>query len=219
MKLSELAATKWSGNDVKIAVAVALAESRGKLDATHHNSNGTDDDGPWQVNSIHGYDRNKLRSDPNYTVNAAYEVWKSSGWGAWVTYKTGMYLAFMGQDAELTADDKSFLDKVKDGVGDGVSDVIGTVVPGAGALTGDGLGGAVGGLLGIPNPLNLSVPGLDDFANTIGALRNPSTWARIGKGALGGGLIILGVGSLVFIVANRAASSPVVKAASSAIPL
>lgn len=202
MKISELAATKWSGRDVKIATAVALAESRGKMDATNTNSDGSTDDGPWQVNSVHGYDRDRLRSDPGYTVNAAYEVYEKQGWRAWTVYKTGAYLAFMGQDADLDADDKSILEKIV-----GMSPV-----------------GIIGGRAVdvVTDPVQAAAGGINVIGDVIGALTEPSTWLRIGKGYLGSMLIVAGVGGLVFVVASRVTSSPVVKtavgAATTAIP-
>lgn len=44
---------------------------------------------------------------------------------------------------------------------------------------------------------------LDVLATVAGALLNPSTWARIGKGLLGGGLVVLGIGGLVFVVGKQ----------------
>lgn len=66
------------------AVAVAWAESGGQLDATNTNTNGTTDDGPWQINSIHGYDRAKLRGDLAYSARAMAAVSKGgTDWGPW----------------------------------------------------------------------------------------------------------------------------------------
>lgn len=39
-------------------------------------------------------------------------------------------------------------------------------------------------------------------------LLNPASWARVGKGALGGVFIILGVGAVVFVVANKVSGTP-----------
>jgi hypothetical protein len=195
VKLSELAATKWTGRDIKIATAVALAESRGKLDETHENSDGSTDYGPWQVNSVHGFDPARLTSDPAYTVDAAHQVWSKQGWKAWTAYKTGAYLAFMGQDAELNADDKSLLDRLK-------------------PLALGPLGAAGAAALGadVPNPIDAVTGGVSVIGDVIGALTEPSTWLRIGKGYLGSILIIAGVGGMVFVVANRVGSTPAVKA-------
>jgi hypothetical protein len=187
VKVSELAATKWSGNDVKIATAVALAESRGKFVKSKQNTNGTYDLGPWQVNSVHGYDEWKMLTDEEYTVNAAYEVWQKQGWNAWTTYKSGAYLAFMGQDAELQGGKT-------DGIGkEWIPDAIGGAE--------DAIGGAVKDAAG-------SIPGVEQVGAVVNALSDASTWARIGKGTLGGVLIVMGVGAVVFVVANKVGSSP-----------
>ena len=193
MKLSELAATKWSGNDVRIATAVALAESRGKMDAINKNTDGSTDCGPWQVNSVHGYDCNRLRSDPAYTVAAAHAVWQKQGWPAWVTYKTGAYKLYLGRDAELTADDPSILERI------GIA----------------ALGPVAGSIVSGDNPVTAVVDATDKAAGVILSLTNPSTWLRIGKGWMGGVLIIVGVGAATFIVANR---SGVVKTVAKATP-
>lgn len=199
MKLSELAASRWqTKKDQRIAVAVALAESRGKMDAENHNKDGSVDCGPWQVNSVHGYDCERLKSDPNYSADAAYAVWQSGGWHQWVTYNTGAYVPFLGHDADLTADDPSILKKI------------------GGAIIDTSPIGIITGVSGpnVPNP----VSGLEAIGHVMNTLTNPSTYARLGKGFLGGGLIVIGVGSLVFIVANKAASSSAVKTATKVIP-
>jgi hypothetical protein len=64
----------WKSNsDVAIAVAIALAESGGRTDAHHHNTNGTDDDGVWQINSVHGYPVAKLLV-PSFNATAAHVI-------------------------------------------------------------------------------------------------------------------------------------------------
>lgn len=88
----------FSGNDVRIAVAVALAESGGRPDATHRNSNGSTDYGLWQINSVHKEILSAgTWSNPTDNARMAYQVWKNAGgkWTPWTTYKTGAYLRFM----------------------------------------------------------------------------------------------------------------------------
>lgn len=51
----------------------------------------------------------------------------------------------------------------------------------------------------------------------IGALLSKDTWFRIGKGWLGGVLIVTGTGALVLIIANRASNGGVTKAAKVAV--
>ena len=51
----------------------------------------------WQINlNAHPqYDGARLRSDPDYCAQAAFEVWQGAGWNAWSTYKNGAYLQFV----------------------------------------------------------------------------------------------------------------------------
>jgi hypothetical protein len=60
-------------------IAIGGAESGWRIDATHTNDNGTEDDGWLQINSIHGYDRARLRRDPVYTAKAGLNVYKEQG--------------------------------------------------------------------------------------------------------------------------------------------
>jgi hypothetical protein len=78
--------------DAPYAAAIALAESSGNPNAEGHNRDGSTDRGLWQINSVHG-----SLSTTNVAANAkaAVQVRKESGWGAWVTYKTGAYKAFL----------------------------------------------------------------------------------------------------------------------------
>jgi hypothetical protein len=74
------------------AAAIALAESKGNPNAEGHNTNGTVDRGLWQINSVHG----KLSTtDVAANAKAAVQIAKESGFGPWVTYKTGAYKAYL----------------------------------------------------------------------------------------------------------------------------
>lgn len=84
----------WKGDDQRIAVAVALAESGGNSLAVHRNANGSTDYGLWQVNSVHGFDTDQLLEAVGNGF-AAHHVWEAQGWNAWTTYKTGAYLLYM----------------------------------------------------------------------------------------------------------------------------
>lgn len=77
-----------------VMAAVAMAESGGNPHAYHLNQNNSVDYGLWQINSIHGYDPQKLY-DPAYNAHAAKSVFNSSGPSAWTTYKNGDYLKYM----------------------------------------------------------------------------------------------------------------------------
>ncbi len=95
----------FSGQDLDIAVAVALAESGG--DTTAHNPVGRDNSyGLWQINmkGDMGFNRrneflindNTELYDPRVNADAAYKVWKAQGWErGWTTYKSGKYKQFM----------------------------------------------------------------------------------------------------------------------------
>lgn len=82
-------------SETATAVAVALAESGGKLTAIDHDSNGSTDYGPWQVNSVNG----GSTADYNLLTNAknAVSVYQSQGWGAWSTYNNGKWKTFYYQ--------------------------------------------------------------------------------------------------------------------------
>ncbi len=85
------------GQGISTSVAVALAESGGRADASNTNSNGSIDRGLWQINSVHG----KL-STFNVAGNAdamAKISQRGRKWTDWVTYNTGAYRSFMGRAA------------------------------------------------------------------------------------------------------------------------
>lgn len=103
----------FTGKDVDIAVAVALAESGGNPRAY----NGKDRDrsyGLWQINMIGGMgpDRRKALGissndalfDPATNARAARMVWKSQGWNGWTTYTRGTYKKFMTATSSAAAD-------------------------------------------------------------------------------------------------------------------
>jgi hypothetical protein len=90
----------FTGDDLNIAVAIALAESSGNPTVIGDLTLGTSV-GLWQIN---------LRWHPEYTetmllapqinANAAYSVYKAAGnsFSPWSTYKTGAYLAHLKQE-------------------------------------------------------------------------------------------------------------------------
>lgn len=95
----------WRGQDVRIAVAVALAESSGNPEAINtSNSNGSTDYGLFQINSVHrGILAGGNWRDPKDNAAMAKRVWDGrSGdkWRAWVAYSTGAYLRHMSVDIE-----------------------------------------------------------------------------------------------------------------------
>lgn len=100
-RLSELA-TLWPPDEQATAVAVALAESGGRLEARKVDAVEASY-GPWQVNTRvwTQFDPERLTSDPWYSAQAAYTVWSLQGWPAWTTYTSGAYRQFLGQDADV----------------------------------------------------------------------------------------------------------------------
>lgn len=119
----------FSGDDVDIAVAVAMAESGGNT--TSHNTTPPDDSyGLWQINMYGALGPARRKAfglkadadlfDPVVNARAAKSVKDGSGWDAWTTYTTGKYKQFT---------DPSAIDKVKLGLGEvtGVSDVAGSI--------------------------------------------------------------------------------------------
>ena len=85
--------------DIPTAVAVALAESGGRVGALNLNTNGTYDIGLWQINDgvWTMYDRKLLATNPLYNAIAAKEIryQAPNTWAPWVTFKTGAYVKFM----------------------------------------------------------------------------------------------------------------------------
>lgn len=84
--------------DISIALAVMRAESSCRETAVGRNSNGTNDKGLFQVNSIH--DATDRRYDPEYNIALAYKIyasrsrWDSSGWKAWSVCLNGKVQCF-----------------------------------------------------------------------------------------------------------------------------
>src|ERR1700761_6457891 len=101
----------FTGDDLNIAVAVAHAESG--FNANAHNGNaGTGDDsyGLWQINYYGSLKDSRTKAfgpgtglfDPQKNANAAYQIFKGSGWDAWSTYKNNDYKKYL--DSSTLAD-------------------------------------------------------------------------------------------------------------------
>lgn len=82
--------------DTETMLAIMYAESscRPNLDNTGLNKNGSVDYGLFQINSIHGYDKNDLM-DPEFNISVAYKIYKSQGLRAWSVYNSGKYLQYL----------------------------------------------------------------------------------------------------------------------------
>ena len=108
---SAAAKAGFSGNDLNIAVAVALAESGGNPRA--HNATPPDNsNGLMQINMLGGLgpdrrSRFNLKSnddlyDPATNMRVAYGIFKGSGWKAWTTYTRGTYKKYLDGDDSST---------------------------------------------------------------------------------------------------------------------
>ncbi len=92
----------WSKKDLPVAIAVALAESGGNTSA--HATSGEDSRGAWQIN-VRAHPELATLDLYNLNVNAqaAYGIWKKSGWGPWSAHNNGSYLLYMGRGAAAAA--------------------------------------------------------------------------------------------------------------------
>lgn len=133
----------FTGNDLRIAVAVALAESGGNPRA--HNAVPPDDSyGLWQINMLgsmgpdrrrrFGITSNDALYDPMTNARAAHSIWQDSGWKAWTTYTSEDYKKHLS-----ATNDPSFLDNVKKfalGIVGGATGNTGLMAVGAEGTTG-----------------------------------------------------------------------------------
>lgn len=93
----------FSGGDLVIAVAVALAESKGDPNAYDPETaarapQGMGSYGLWQIYlKAHPEFSSYNLYDPQQNADAALQVWASAGgsWSPWTTFTSGEYLAFL----------------------------------------------------------------------------------------------------------------------------
>lgn len=92
-----LRAAGFPENLVPTFMAIAMAESSWNPNATHRNSNGTIDEGLFQINSVHRgnswYPQNRM--DPLQSAKAALGVYQMQGLKAWSVYNSGAYRQFL----------------------------------------------------------------------------------------------------------------------------
>lgn len=229
MRLGDiLKAGGWDNAEIPTAAGVVGAESGFRSTVRNAAPCGTRKDGSkahaiglMQVCTVHldpgglleGWTEEDLEN-PVANVRAGKIVFDAQGWGAWTTHTTGAFRRYpTAQTRDIPAASLS---------GGSLSDSARSAL----GLTG-GLPNPLGLLPDIPNPLDL-IPGVDDikdaastvgdaasalgkiadvFSNVFTTLTNPDTWWRVGKGYLGGTLIILGTAGLVFVVAKSVANS------------
>lgn len=122
----------FSGSDVDIAAAVAMAESGGN--SRSYNPVGRDDSyGLWQINmkgslgpdrrKKFGISSNAALFEPAVNARAAKMIKDDSGWAAWTTYTRGTYKKFLKPgiaasptdttDTAASADDGSLVGGIK----------------------------------------------------------------------------------------------------------
>lgn len=90
-----------AGGDPKVApmmAKIAVRESGGRAHINNAglNKDGSVDYGLWQINSIHGYNPQKLY-DPKFNAKAAVSIYKSQGPKAWATYNPAVDRKYIGK--------------------------------------------------------------------------------------------------------------------------
>lgn len=185
-----LKAGGWPSNLIPVMVAIGGAESHWNIGATHTNDDGSEDDGWLQINSVHGYDRQKLLTDPVYTSRAGYAVYKKQGLAAWSTYNNGAYKAFMGQTPDVQPG------RVRPG---GEPDTPG----GGGSDVDTELVAFWDHLPSIPNPLNLykgatkAIGGVTDFLKWIAWIFHPLNILRVVEFWAGFNMLVMGFVAII----------------------
>lgn len=159
-----------------ICVSIAKAESGGRTDAVNvANSNGTRDDGLWQINTVHN---DKLpgadRHDPN--VSAQLMMMISSGgknWQPWSTYNNGAYNKHVNEVSNAIMG-KTFTPN--------------TPVP---------LAAGTGSAEQFFNPLDAAGESVESITTLFKTLTSRNFWIRFCYVVLGGTLTLLGIVSLM----------------------
>lgn len=186
-----------SGSDAAIAVALALAESGGKLDATHHNTNGSTDYGAWQINSAHTEFKEHFAdgSWASLGTNAqmAYSVFKSQGFGAWSTYGGPAFVLRMFQANALKTPSRTAAENAL-----------------GGALSGP-IGATTGAVGAAASAVSSTEQAAAQGAHVLSFLSAPGGWVRVIKVGAGLGLILIGVAAI-----TRPVTQPAVRVAAKA---
>lgn len=175
-------------DQIATAVAIALAESGGRIDARGGpNFDGTYDYGLWQINE--GAHPEKFRhwsswwSSENSEMMAA--VYREAGnkWTPWTVYKTGAYLLYM-QRGRIAA-----------------------AFPGSDPITGGE--DSYNRVVDLPDAMvevGNAVKSIAEGVFKAGAwMAKPDNWMRVAQVALGGGLVIAALAIVVAPVAKQVA--------------
>src|SRR3954447_11157852 len=88
--------------DLMAKIALRESGGRARINNAGLNKDGSVDYGLFQINSVHGYDPNKLY-DPLYNAKAAVSVYKSQGLKAWSTYNPAVDAKYIGRAAQTAS--------------------------------------------------------------------------------------------------------------------
>lgn len=154
-----------SGERQRIAVAVALAESGGNTAAI---GDGGKSIGLWQIHTgFHPqYDRGALMT-PSGNAKAMMAIsGGGTNWQPWSVYKNGTYKQYLNQAGTLS-----------------------NLVAPEGSTLGN-LAGAADGV--VRGGLDVAGGALGSIGDLAGVLTNPEWWRRVGVGAAGVALVVVG---------------------------
>lgn len=179
----------FAGDDVMIAVAVALAESGGRADVVSV----TGDYGPWQINNPAHPELFGANAWWDLGTNAAMarKVFTQAGntWRPWSTYNSGKWQLYKGRGAAALI-----------GMTLGPNIIPGDPLGSIGATVGDGLSNAgqvatdaTGAITQLGNAVK-SIAGA--LFKAAAWTSSPDNWMRVGQVIVGGGLVI---GALVVV--------------------
>jgi Lysozyme like domain len=172
----------FTGTQIAIATAIALAESGG--DASAHNTKGEDSRGLWQINVAPTANPDLIGMalfDPRTNARAAKIVYDRQGWAAWSVFKSGKYRTHMGE-AQMASGQTGPANPAGVGTG-GPLEFGGSIIQ-----------GQLGGLEGIADALQKGVAILGRIGQWL------TTPANLGRLAIGvGGVVIVVAGVVVLM--------------------
>lgn len=182
------------------AVAIAWHESRGNPAALNDKNNtpaGSRDRGLWQINDHWNPSvTDACAFDPECSTAYAAQLYKSSGWKPWATFKRGAYRPFLEQ-AEAAVEQAG-------GAAAGVGATSSASVKDMGTIPA-GVDENGGWIPGFPDPgdvIDVATGAVDTVTNAFGfigkafaVLTSGDFWKRAGLGL--GGLALVGLGIVI----------------------
>lgn len=176
------AAAGFSGADLAMAIAVALAESGGNPNARNLSSR-EDSRGLWQINvRAHTEFASSNLYDPATNARAARTVLRKQGWGAWSVYTNGKAMLFLPGATAVAAQNR----------------------------TGNAIAGGIvdqsnpGGIINTAVESGSAIVSIGQLVAKAGTwINDPGNWLRIAYVVLGGALVI---GALVVVAAPMASN-------------